>query len=186
MTPTSAQVAKRERQREARLRRKEARRRIAVVYHGTCATCRPSIEAHGCQPRSYGPWVTTDQHRALRYAVRAVCVALVEADCAARPEEAPAGLLLTITVDEAELEPDPAHPDDYLIRGGVPPESISMAEFDFRPYLPDEHGIRRFAALAGMAREWEQMRQRMLREPSPEPVRGIPEFGLDRRPKAVL
>jgi len=151
--------------------RRQAARRAAkvpagermIVYHGTTAALARAIRRAGLRPRDgLGPWVTSDEQRAAGYAVRAVCLALVEAGHADQPHRAAHAALLTVTADRRRLVADQADDSDYVVTGGAPPAWLTVTAFDARPWLPDAAGIREYAALALEARAWEPARRSSL------------------------
>src|SRR3954464_8789254 len=121
-----------------------------VLYHGTAARLRPSIEQQGLKGGSDWPvFLARDKNIALRYA-RARAAAEMHAG------RRPVGLIVGVIVDGADVKDDPfsvLEANQVSARGGVSPEQIvSMDEHDFgwvwwRPSLEMHKALAEHAAL---------------------------------------
>lgn len=144
--------------REAERRAREALAQSGVaVFHGTTASLYDAIRRNGLRaPTGPAVFVTTDRERAAGYAIRAVCLEMVERGVADQPDLAPRALLVTARVEPDRLAPDPACDGDFLLRDGAPNSNITgRLVFDSREWLPDEDGIREYAELTLLARQVE-------------------------------
>jgi hypothetical protein len=108
-----------------------------------------------------GPFVTTDEQRALGYAVRAVCAELCEQGRPDDRNDVPTGLVVRLRVGAAALDADSTDDSDHLLNGGCGPAAVvSSYAFDPLPYLPDEAGVRAYGGRVQMAHAIDQMRCR--------------------------
>ena len=87
------------------------------------------------QPRDgCGPFLSGDPKRARGYAVRASCLALVDADPDADLANLPPALLVVVTAPRAALLRDPAHAGDYWLTDHRA-ATVRLETFDARPWI---------------------------------------------------
>ncbi|MET0306299.1 MAG: hypothetical protein ABW196_08730 [Solirubrobacterales bacterium] len=126
-----------------------------ILYHGTTAHLAAAIKAHGLQPRDgQGPFLTGDPKRARGYAVRASCLALVDADPDADLASLPPALLVVVTTPSTALLRDPAHAGDYWLTDPNA-ATVRLETFDARPWIASPSDARTYARYMLKARAME-------------------------------